>query len=134
MKKTESPERSRRILIIEDDVSLLQAYREMFKTQDVSVVGAASGQEGLTLVASEKPDLILLDIMLPGGMNGFDVLERLKEDPATQSIPVIVLTNLDSEAKVAKAIGAKDYLVKANTTKDEIVKIVMESSSIFFQR
>ena len=116
----------KKILIIEDDASLLQAYREMFKTQDVSVVGAASGQEGLTLVASEKPDIILLDIMLPGGMSGFDVLEKLKINPDTKQIPVIVLTNLDSEEKVAKAIGAKDYLVKANTTKDEIVKLVMD--------
>ena len=125
MKKTESPERSRRILIIEDDVSLLKAYREMFKTQDVSVVGAATGQEGLAMVGSEKPDLILLDIMLPGGMNGFDVLEQLKRNPITQPIPVIVLTNLDSEEKVSKTIGASNYLVKANTTKDEIVKLVM---------
>ncbi len=149
MKKTESPERlsraksrgSRRILIIEDDASLLKAYREMFKSparqspdgssrmaggEEFRIVEATTGQEGLTLVNIENPDLILLDIMLPGGMNGFDVLEQLKRDPTTKGIPVIVMTNLDSEEKVAKTIGAKDYLVKANTTKDQIVKLVMD--------
>src|SRR3990167_6266002 len=98
------------ILIIEEDQSLLKAYREMFKPEEFSVVQATTGQEGLTLVGSEKPDVILLDIMLPGGMNGFDVLEQLESNPLTRNIPVIVLTNLDSEEKVAKSIGATDYL------------------------
>lgn len=116
----------KKILVIEDDATLVNAYREMFKGQDVSMVGAATGQEGLTLVVSEKPDVVLLDIMLPGGMNGFDVLEQLQKNPVTQHIPVIVLTNLDSEKKMGTAIGAKGYIVKANTTKDEIVKLVMD--------
>ncbi len=119
----------KKILIIEDDPSLCGAYREMLKKHEVEVMEAVTGQEGMTLVASGKPDLILLDIMLPGGMNGFDVLEQLKRNPTTEKIPVIVLTNLDSEEKVAQTIGASDYLVKANTTKDEIVKLVMERLS-----
>lgn len=117
---------TKKILIIEDDISLFTAYQEMFKDEDVSVVGAATGQEGLNLVQSEKPNLILLDIMLPGGMNGFDVLERLNADSVSRNIPVFILTNLDSEKKVAKAIGARAYIVKANTTKDEIVKLAMD--------
>ena len=71
----------------------------MFKPEEFSIVGATTGQEGLTLVQSEKPDLILLDIMPPGGMNGFDVLEKLEADPSSKQIPVIVLTNLDSGRK-----------------------------------
>ena len=117
----------KKILIVDEDTSLLKAYRAMFEPKGISVVGATTGQEGLTFVSGEKPDVILLDIMLPGGMNGFDVLEQLKKNPATKQIPVIVLTNLDTEEKVAKTIGATDYLVKANTTKDEIVKLVMNS-------
>lgn len=116
----------KKILIIEDDTTLLKAYQEMFKLERISVVGATTGQKGLMCVSSEKPDLILLDIMLPGGMNGFDVLEQLKRNPVTRQIPVIVLTNLDSEEKTAKAIDGTAYLIKANTTKDEIVKSVME--------
>lgn len=117
---------NKKILIVEDDSSLLKAYREMFKPEEFSVVDAKTGQEGLQMIQSEKPDLIMLDIMLPGGMNGFDVLEKLKANPLTEKIPVVVLTNLDSEEKVAKTIGARDYIVKANTTKDEIVKLVTE--------
>jgi DNA-binding response OmpR family regulator len=116
----------KKLLVIEEDASLFKAYREMFEPEGVSVVGAATGQDGLNLVSSEKPDLILLDIMLPGDMNGFDVLEKLKANPATKQIPVIVLTNLDSEEKVAKTIGAAAYLVKANTTKEEIVDLAMK--------
>lgn len=126
MRKAGGSKTNRKILAIEEDASLLQAYQEMFRAEGIGVVGAATGQEGLRLVQAEKPDLILLDIMLPGGMNGFDVLERLEADTTTRRIPVIVLTNLDSEEKVAKTIGATDYLIKASTTKDEIVKLVLE--------
>jgi len=115
----------KKILIIDEDSSLFKIYNEMFSLDEIEVVGAKSGQEGLALVQSEKPDLIMLDIMLPGGMNGFDVLEKLKADPLTEKIPVVVLTNLDSEEKVAKTIGACDYIVKSDTTKDELVKIAM---------
>jgi two-component system alkaline phosphatase synthesis response regulator PhoP len=115
----------KKILIIEDDTSLLKAYQEMFKLEGILVIGATTAQEGLTLVQSEKPDLIILDIMLPGGKNGFDVLEELKKNPATQKIPVVISTNLDSEEKVAREIGVCDYIVKANTTKDEVMKLVM---------
>ena len=116
----------KKILIIEDDSSLLKAYHEFFSQQKVTVLEADTGEKGLELAHSEKPDIVILDIMLPGGKNGFDVLEELKTNTATQKIPVIVLTNLDSEEKVAKTIGASDYLVKANTSKDEIVKLVMK--------
>ena len=120
----------KKILVIEEDESLCNAYKEMFTPKGIDVVGSATGKDGLDLVRSEKPDLILLDIMLPGGMNGFDVLERLKENPSTKQIPVIVLTNLDKEEKVAKTIGVRDYLVKANTTEDQIVTLVMERLKI----
>ncbi len=115
----------KKILIIEDDASISQAYQEMLESQGVNIVSARTGQEGLTLVQSQKPNVILLDIMLPGGMNGFDVLEKLKADPTTKAIPVIVLTNLDSEVKTATTIGAAGYLIKANSTSDQITKLVM---------
>ena len=115
---------AKKILVIEDDAALFKAYQEMFKPEGITVAGAITGQEGLDLVLSEKPNVILLDIMLPGHMNGFDVLEQLQRNPDTKSIPVIILTNLDSEEKVAKTIGAVAYIIKANTTKDQIVELV----------
>lgn len=119
-------EKIKKILIIEEDTTFFKAYQEMFKNKGINIMNAVTGREGLTMVKTENPDLILLDVMLPGGMNGFDVLEDLKRTEATKNIPVIILTNLDSETNVAKSIGAKDYLVKANTTKDDLVKIVMD--------
>ena len=116
----------KKILVIEEDDSLFKAYQGLFKPEGIDVVGAGTGQEGLDLIVAEKPDLIILDIMLPGGMNGFDVLKQLKINSATEKIPVIMLTNLDSEEKVAQESGAAGYLVKANTTEDQIVKLVKE--------
>jgi len=116
----------KKVLFIEDDASLLSIYQEILKPKDIFVVNAKTGKEGLQKVTTEKPNLIILDIMLPGGINGFDVLEQLKINPLTKNIPVIVLTNLDSEADVAKKIGATDYKIKSNTSLEEITKLIME--------
>ena len=113
---------TKKILIIEDDPTIFQVYLDLFRKKGVKVINAKTGADGITLINSEKPDLIILDIMLPGGMNGFDVLEKVEANPETKGIPVIVLTNLDSEEQVAKIIGAKKYFVKANTTADEVLK------------
>jgi DNA-binding response OmpR family regulator len=115
---------TKHILIIEDDASLVKLYGDMLSDLDVVIQSATTGKDGLSLVQTSKPDLILLDIMLPGGMNGFDVLEQLKNQSDTAQIPVIILTNLESEEKAGKAIGAKDYLIKVNTTTDELVRAV----------
>jgi DNA-binding response OmpR family regulator len=109
------------ILIIEDDHSLQSIYLEKFTQEGFIVRQAYTGQQGLTLAHAEKPDIILLDIMLPEGMNGFDVMERMKPDVTLAPVPVIVFTNLDSEMNVAKSLGAVDYVVKANMSIDELV-------------
>ena len=116
----------KKILIIEDDVILFQVYKEMFKPDSFIVINAQTASQGLALIQSERPDIIILDIMLPGGTNGFDILEKIERNPVTKKIPVIILTNLDSEEKVATSIGAKKYLVKANSTRDQIVNAVKE--------
>lgn len=110
-----------RILIIEDDAQVQEIYKEALTTEGYEVTLATSGREGLELMRRSTPNLLLLDIMLPKGMNGFDVFEQMKLDPATKNIPVIMLTNLDSEKKTAMDMGAKDYLVKANTTITEVI-------------
>lgn len=114
----------KKILIIEDDSQVQQIYQKKLTAEGFEVVQAFTGKEGLALVKPVPPDLIILDIILPGGMNGFDVMEQLKRDPSHAAIPVIVLTNLDSEEKVAKTIGANDYIVKANTSLDKVIEIV----------
>lgn len=106
---------AKKILLIEDDLDIQKMYEDKLTFEGYEVLTSADGKEGLLLAKKNHPNLILLDIMLPKGMNGFDVLEEIKKDKDLQDIPVIVLTNLDSEADVAEDVGADDYLVKANT-------------------
>jgi DNA-binding response OmpR family regulator len=113
-----------KVLIIEDDELLKKMYRQKLVLEGYQVVEATNGNKGLQLATSTNPDLILLDIMLPGGINGFDVLEQLKRSPSTENIAVLILTNLDSEAKVAQEIGAAGYLVKSQTTPGEVINEV----------
>ncbi len=109
------------VLVVEDDQNAQKIYIEKLKLEALDVITTGSGKEGLFYAKEKKPDLILLDIMLGGNFNGFDVLESLKKDESLKKIPVLVLTNLDSEEKVAKEIGAIEYLVKANTSIDTLV-------------
>jgi two-component system, OmpR family, alkaline phosphatase synthesis response regulator PhoP len=111
-----------KIILIEDDQLLQRMYLKKLKLEGFEVIQAYNGSEGLDLIHKQKPDLILLDVMLPQGQNGFDVLENLKRDEDTKSIPVIMLTNLDSEQNVAERIGAAEYIVKADASLDEVVE------------
>lgn len=99
---------------------------EAFSTNGYGVISAATANDGIVLAKEKKPSLIILDIMLPGGKNGFDALESLVGDSDTAKIPVLVLTNLDSEKDVALQIGAKDYLVKANSSIEQVVEKVKQ--------
>lgn len=114
------------VLIIDDDEALQRIYQEKLLLEGIIAILASEGTTGLSQAQVTKPDLILLDIMLPGGMNGFDVLEKLKRNATTKQIPVIVLTNLESEEAVAKQIGATDYLVKVNTRLEDIIKKIKD--------
>lgn len=107
------------ILIVEDDVSQQTILKEKLEST-YRVLTALTARDAWVLVQKEHPDLMTLDIMLPGGMNGFDLLEQLKKDPASASLPVLVLTNLDTEEEVTRKIGVADYLVKTNTSMDAI--------------
>lgn len=115
-----------KILIVEDDKELIAVYAQILTDNGFTVMQAKTALEAKDKLREAIPDLILLDVMLPGGMNGFDLLEELKRDPKFSSIPVIMLTNLDSEEKTAREIGVKDYIIKANTSIDDLVAKVKE--------
>jgi DNA-binding response OmpR family regulator len=114
----------KKILIVEDDHALQTIYGNKFDQEGFEVLQAYTGQQGLTLAKDRVPDLILLDVMLPEGMNGFDFLEQIRLDERLKKVPVILFTNLDSEKNVAFSMGAVDYVVKANTSIEELVKKV----------
>jgi CheY-like chemotaxis protein len=112
------------ILIIEDDQAILTAYSTVLEKEGYFIIKAPSGPQGISILKNQHIDLILLDIMLPGGMNGYDVLMQLKQSEKTLLIPVIVMTNLESEKKTATECGATDYIVKADTDMKNLVEKV----------
>jgi len=113
----------KKILFIEDESALQKTFGEILKQEGYEMISALDGETGLRLAKSEKPDLILLDLILPK-MHGFDVLKKIKEDKEIKHIPIIVLTNLEDIKDVDRAIGlgATTYLVKAQYSLEEIVE------------
>jgi two-component system cell cycle response regulator len=111
-----------KILVIEDDQKLQDMYRNLLQHEGFEPVVAGNGPEGLSVLSKNICDLILLDIMLPGGMNGFDILMRLKQNEATKQIPVIVMTNLDSERETGIDMGATDYIIKADIDPQDLIR------------
>jgi DNA-binding response OmpR family regulator len=110
------------ILFIEDEMHLQQSLSSRLKEEGFEFLSALDGEVGLRTAKDKRPDLIILDIILPK-KDGFEVLGELKSDPETKSIPIIVLTNLEGGQDVEKALslGAFTYLVKANYSLDEMV-------------
>jgi len=106
-----------KVVIVEDDSSILKMYQTSLQNDGYDVVVANNGEEGVELIKKEKPDIILLDIMMPK-MDGFATLEQLKSETATKKIPVIMLTNLsqDEDKQRSKKLGVVDYLVKSDFT------------------
>ncbi len=114
-----------KILIIEDDALLSRMYQIVFTSSHYEVEVAANGQEGLDKARTAKPNLILLDIMMPK-LNGLEVLKRLKADPETKEIPVVVLTNLagSGDVQAALELGAVRYIVKSQNKPNQVDEIV----------
>lgn len=112
----------KKILIVEDEKILAEMYREKFENEGFEVRVSKECKEGLELAKKERPDLILLDILLPGE-NGIYFLKELKKDPEISSIPVVAFSNYDEPGtkKEAFQLGVKDYLIKTNYTPNQIV-------------
>ena len=110
------------LLLVEDDPLLINMYQTKFSSEGFQVFTATDGQAGLTLAQTEKPDIILLDIMMPK-LDGIEVLRRIRQDPKLKTVPVLMLSNLSEMAKQKEAIelGAKEFLVKANFTPTQVV-------------
>lgn len=118
----------KKILFIEDESALQKTFGEILRIEKYEMISALDGETGLKLAQTEKPDLIILDLVLPK-LHGFEVLRKVKADEKTKNIPVIVLTNLETMADVEKAIelGAMTYLVKANYSLEEVINKVKKA-------
>lgn len=111
-----------KILVIEDDAFLSSLIAGELSSAGYAVLSAADGEKGIVL-AKEMPDLILLDLVMPG-MDGFETLAALKADPALAHIPVVVLSNLGQPEDIKRATdaGAHDFLIKVHFTPSEIIE------------
>lgn len=117
-----------KVLVIEDDKFLRELIvRKLSGEKELDIIDAADGETGLKVFEKEKPNLVLLDLILPG-IDGFEVLSQMKQNPALSSIPVIILSNLGQKTDIDKGIklGAIDYMVKAHFTPNEIVNKVKQ--------
>ena len=104
---------SAKILIVDDTLSSRILLGDLLELKGYTVLGAASGPEALKILETEEPDLILLDVLMPN-MNGYQVCRRIRENPAMQTVPVIMMTGLDPSEEKAKGreAGATDIIVK----------------------
>ncbi|MFA7653740.1 MAG: response regulator [Candidatus Magasanikbacteria bacterium] len=119
------------VLLVEDDAFLSQIYQKKFEMEGFKISIADNGEKGLSEARKKKPSIILLDVLLPK-MDGFVVLENLKNSLETKDIPVILLTNLGQKEDVDKglAVGAVDYLIKAHFKPSEVVDKVKKVLSL----
>lgn len=111
----------KKVLIIDNDMALCESFRKKFLNSiNVSVVN--SSEAGITKTAQWMPDLVILEIMIPGHQNGFDVLRQLKKSRGTKDIPVIIYTGLEGEREAAIEGGALDCLIKQRITPDSVAE------------
>lgn len=112
-----------KIAVIEDERFLREAIKDKLEREGFEVKEAINGQEGIKIIREEKPDLILLDLIMPV-KSGFEVLEEIKKEESLKDIPVVVLSNLGQESDIEKSkeLGAFDYLIKADFKMKEIVE------------
>ena len=117
----------KKILIIEDDSFLSEMYSTKLAQEGFETETAFDGKQGMNKIKSIKPDLVLLDIVLPK-MDGFEILENIKKDPEFKSIPIIFLTNLGQKNEIEKglSLGADEYIIKAHFTPTAVVAKVKE--------
>jgi twitching motility two-component system response regulator PilH len=101
------------VLIVDDSPTLMDAHKRMLENHHHTVITASDGEEGINVAISQRPDLILMDVVMPR-MNGFQATRKLSRDPQTSHIPIIMVTSKDQETDIlwGKRQGAKDYLIK----------------------
>jgi len=111
------------ILLIEDDSLVAGMYQTKLSLMGYTVRVAADGEEGWTMLTSNPPDVLLLDIVLPK-RDGFEILSAIRKDPKLKHLPVLLLTNLGQKPDVQKGLdlGANDYIIKAHFTPAEVVE------------
>ena len=123
--EVKAPSKQSKVLIIEDDKFLRDLAMQKLTRENFQVFAAMDGEQGVVMAEKEVPDIILLDILLPG-IDGYEVLRRVRENPTLKKVSIAMLSNFGQREDIEKALtsGADQFLVKANYTLDEIVEEV----------
>jgi len=121
LKSKAMPENKKRILLVEDDRFLSDMYSTKLAESGFEVELAVDGEEGLAKIKEKKPDLVLLDIVLPK-KDGFEIMQEVRKDESLKNVLIIALTNLGQKEEVEKGmkLGANDYIIKAHFTPTEV--------------
>lgn len=117
------------VCIVDDNEDIRSIYRQKFKMEGFETIVAANGKEALEIIKSERPAVVLLDIQMPE-MDGLEVLEHLKAEESLKNIPVVILTNVDSEEifqRVSELGSAEYYLVKSLVDPQKVVDVTIEA-------
>lgn len=125
------PVHPKRILLVEDDDALASVYQVRLVAEGFEVQRVANGEEALAVAVSFKPDLVLLDVMMPK-VSGFDVLDILRNTPETANLKIIMLTALsqDSDKQRAQQLGVDDYLVKSQVVITDVIAKIKQHLGI----
>jgi DNA-binding response OmpR family regulator len=115
-------DKKNKVLLVEDEAMIVEMYKLRLEEEGCEVLVTDKGSEALEIAKEQKPDIILLDVMLPE-IDGFTILQNLKERPATKKIPVLMLTNLGQESDQLKGeqFGAEGYFIKSQHTPAEVI-------------
>jgi two-component system alkaline phosphatase synthesis response regulator PhoP len=113
------------ILVVDDEPQIVEVVQDYLKQAGYRVLAARDGQTALTLARHERPDLIVLDLMLPGGMDGLEVCRRLRRDPVLADVPIIMLTARIAEADrlIGLELGADDYVTKPFSPREVVARV-----------
>lgn len=124
MKNSTSSTKSKKkiVLVIEDNTSVQSVYKDLLSQAGYEVAVASTVDQACSALGKDSPDLIVLDIMLAGGKNGFDFLEIAKKQNLLKGTPVVVLSNLDKDDNLSQDMGVVEWLVKANISTKEVVE------------
>lgn len=117
------PKKNNIVLLVEGDKLLVATLLQIFEKENFNVIVETNGSKAIEAIKNHKPNLILLDLLLPG-MNGFEIMKKVKDDEHLKNIPIIVISNLGDEADQAQAmmLGADKYFIKANISYEKLIK------------
>ncbi len=123
----ETTKEEKKVVLVEDDSLMSSILAAHLIKEGFTIVSVTNGTQAFERIQAEQPSIVLLDIVLPG-VGGFDILQKLKQEQSTKSIPVLILSNLGSKEEIQRGmeLGAEAYLVKANSMVEEITKKVRE--------